>query len=149
VREQEPATLADEVTTDPPAAAADRAIARGELYPQYEHEFIGELEGDADEFDLLREQVLIGYGYQTARAYWGDLEHWRDWCLSYRRPLDPILATPFQVRRYLQWLEHADYSPNTRARRLTALRKLFQQAVADGELEIDPTEGMTAPPRRK
>jgi hypothetical protein len=89
------------------------ALQRSELYPQYQHEIVRELPGEADEFDLIRERMLEGYGYNTARAYWGDLEHWRDWCYQQEPATDGLHAGQRAVTDYLDELDAASYSPNT------------------------------------
>jgi hypothetical protein len=61
---------------------------------------ISKLKGTADEFDLVRERLLVAYGHNTARAYWSDLEHWRDWCVAQDPAIDPVHATNHDTVRY-------------------------------------------------
>jgi hypothetical protein len=42
-------------------------------------------------FSELREELLVGYGYQTARAYWADLQHVAEW--AEERELDVLQLT--------------------------------------------------------
>jgi site-specific recombinase XerD len=86
----------------------------------------------ADEFDLAREHLLLGYRFNTARAYWGDLEHWRDWCMDLPDAVDPLWPTSSDIEHYLLSMRVAGYSPNTVARRLTTLRAFFADADRGG-----------------
>lgn len=96
---------------------------RAELYPDYQRGLLRELPGVADEFDVLRERMLLRYGYQTARAYWADLEHWRDWCLSQHPPVQPLGCANEDLSRYLAAIEALGYAPTTLARRRSVLRR--------------------------
>ncbi|MGX7681591.1 site-specific integrase [Jatrophihabitans sp. DSM 45814] len=117
-----------------------------DLYPEYLGPIVSEIAGRADSFDLLREQALEGQRYNTARAYWGDLEHWRDWC-ERECMTDPFGATTQSIVAYLNELSELAYSPNTRARRLTALRAFYRAAVAQDLVGSDPTAAV--PPIRR
>lgn len=134
--------------TKTPPAPSQQVVRKGELYPQHLGTVIRELPGQADEFDLIREELLAGYGYHTARAYWGDLEHWRDWCLEQEPAVEPLRATTADVKRYLDQMGEAGYSPNTRARRLTMLRILYA-AVGNGDDSCNPTTVVPVIRRRR
>jgi hypothetical protein len=101
----------------------EAVLQRGALYPNYQRGIVSQLPGDADAFDVLREQLLLGYGFQTARAYWADLEHWRDWCREQQPAVDPLNLTGEEQRRYVQALDAAGYATTTRARRQSILRR--------------------------
>lgn len=100
------------------------APMRSQLYPQYRLPIVRELDDQADEFDLRREQFLLGYGLNTARAYWADLEDWRDWCQRQQPKVEPLSATERDRQRYLDEMGEAGYSRNTIRRRFTAVTKL-------------------------
>ncbi len=136
-----------EQTTAPPQTRT--VPAKNELYPNYRGMIIGEDIREADEFDLLREQLLEGYGYNTARAYWGDLEHWRDWCEDQDSPFHPFDSTTEQIDAYLKQMAVDGYSPNTRARRLTAIRTMCEQAVRAALIDGNPTLSVGTVKRRK
>jgi site-specific recombinase XerC len=78
-----------------------------------------------ERFCAWREEMLVNYGYNTARAYWSDLEGWRDWCCDEEPTVDALEPSPNDIVRYLRELIESGYSPNTVARRLTALRLFF------------------------
>jgi len=79
-----------------------------------------ELEERYQRFAELREDFLVGYGYNTARAYWGDLEHLNDWCME--RGLDVLALSEQDLKKYLAWMKRRGYSASTRRHRVTALR---------------------------
>lgn len=81
--------------------------------------------GEGGAYELACELVLLNYGYQTARAYLADFECFARWCDVQRPPVAPLDATSCVIWRYLTELRLRGYSPNTVARRLTALRLLF------------------------
>lgn len=128
--------------TDPSETEAGRHVdpgsaAQDELrYPENEHEIIGVSgpsnwrHGLADElpwwerFADVRENILLDYGYNTARAYWGDLEDLAMWCA--RRGFDPFELTDVQVRQYFALLRRRGYSESTIRRRQTSMRKLLR-----------------------
>jgi hypothetical protein len=75
-------------------------------------------------FDL-REDLLLDYGHNTARAYWGDLQDWFDWAVA--RDKDVLALTDKDVTQYCALLRRRNYSESTIRRRKTALR-LLQRA---------------------
>lgn len=107
-------------------------IQRSQLYPQHLLPIIREISERADRFDLLRERMLLPYHHNTARAYWGDLEHWRDWCQEQGNHVDSLHPTSGDIERYLREILDRGYSPNTAARRLTALRGFFNIVIGSG-----------------
>ncbi len=84
-------------------------------YPENQSPLRAELEERYERFAQLREDFLLDYGYNTARAYWGDLEHLNDWCMQ--RGLDVLTLEEQQFKRYLTWLRRRKYSPSTVRRR--------------------------------
>src|SRR4051794_16123673 len=92
------------------------------MYPDYLMPMAGMSAASDDPFDAARESLLLSYGYNTARAYWGDLEHWRDWCRDQEPPVQSMAPSADAVAGYLSQLAAWEYSPNTVARRLTTLR---------------------------
>lgn len=82
--------------------------------------FLRELEERDRRFADAREAYLIDYGYNTARAYWGDLEHLYDWCE--KRGFDIFTLTDKQFRQYQALLRRRRYSESTIRRRGTAWR---------------------------
>jgi len=74
-------------------------------------------------FDL-RESVCLNYGYNTARAYWGDLDDWFRWAIE--RNKDILNLTEQDQKQYFALLRRQKYSESTIRRRSTALRLLFR-----------------------
>lgn len=77
-------------------------------------------------FAEVREEMLLGYGYNTARAYWGDLEHNNDWAME--RGKDILTLSDRDFRQYCSLLRRRHYSESTIRRRGTALRALVTQS---------------------
>ncbi|WP_414684842.1 site-specific integrase [Mycobacterium sp.] len=97
-------------------------------------------------FTELRELILLDYGYNTARAYWGDLDDVYRW--SIERGKDVLALRESDVRQYVSLLRRRKYSENTIRRRVTALRKLYALITADNTK--NPTYNVVVPrPRKK
>lgn len=79
-------------------------------------------------FEEAREEFLINYGYNTARAYWGDLEDLHDWCQ--RRGFDIFGLTSAQFAQYQSLLRRRRYTESTIRRRWTAWRGWAKVASA-------------------
>lgn len=96
----------------------------GEYYPENLMPIVAELEVRYQRFSELREQVLLDYGYNTARAYWSDLDSICIWALG--REKDRLHLTEGDVRQYVSLLRRRKHSENTIRRHITALRKLHE-----------------------
>lgn len=79
-------------------------------------------------FDL-REELLLDYGYNTARAYWSDLQDWFEWAVE--RDKDILKLTEKDQIQYYALLRRRKYSESTIRRRRTAMR-LVQGALSTG-----------------
>lgn len=99
-----------------------------ERYPEHRSMFIRELPERDRRFAEAREAYLIGFGYNTARAYWGDLEHLYDWCDH--RGFDIWTLTQAQFRQYQALLRRRKYSESSIRRRRTAYRGLLTPVAA-------------------
>ncbi len=89
--------------------------------------FLGGLP-DKGEFDLLREDFLLGFKESTARAYKADLEDYLEWCIS--EAVDPLKPANVDSVRYGRSLESRGYSTATQARRRSALRRFLHHAMS-------------------
>ncbi|MBY6385428.1 site-specific integrase [Rhodococcus erythropolis] len=96
-----------------------------EFYPENLMPVASQLEVRYRRFSELREQVLLDYGYNTARAYWSDLDSICIWALE--RDKDPLDLTEKEIRQYVSLLRRRRYSENTIRRHVTALRKIYRQ----------------------
>lgn len=110
------------------------AAATGPRYPETQLPVVAELPERWRAFSALREELLLGYGYQTARAYWGDLQHIAEW--ADERGLDVLQLTEAEIRRYLALLRRRKYSESTVRRRVTSLRA-FYAVVVDAGVRFD------------
>ena len=98
-------------------------------YPESEHPFHAGLAQRNQRFADQREEFLLGYGYNTARAYWGDLEDIKDWAEG--RGFKVLELTEAQFKQYLARMKRRGYSPNTIRRRACTWR-LFGADVLIG-----------------
>jgi site-specific recombinase XerD len=81
-------------------------------------------------FDL-REELLLNYGYNTARAYWADLQDWFEWAVA--RGKDVLTLTEADQKQYCALLRRRGYSESTVRRRRTAIHLLVVRARLPGE----------------
>ena len=99
-------------------------------YPEHLMDFAPDYGDDIPEswrrFFDLREELLVGYGYNTARAYWGDLQDWFEWAVE--RDKDILDLTEKEMRQYYALLRRRKYSESTIRRRRTAIRLLLGHA---------------------
>jgi site-specific recombinase XerD len=75
---------------------------------------------DAGEFDVLREDFLLGFAERTARAYKADLEDFREWCV--RERVDPTRPSATDLEQFMRSVRERGLAAGTVARRAMALR---------------------------
>lgn len=75
-------------------------------------------------FDL-REDILLDYGYQTARAYWADLQDIFEWAVE--RDKDVLALTDRDLRQYCALLRRRKYSESIIRRRMVTWRKMKER----------------------
>lgn len=122
-------------TADPESAPSHDVRAEGAsrspLYPDYllpiagshGHRSAEEAAPERNErLCAIREDALLGYGYNTARAYWGDLDDLFFWAES--RDKDVLDLSERDFRQYRALLRRRKYSESTVRRRATAYRHL-------------------------
>ena len=104
-------------------------------YPENTMEFAPTYPGDIPEqwqrFFDLREELLLDYGYNTARAYWADLQDWFEWAVA--RDRDVLALTERDEKQYYALLRRRGYAESTVRRRKTAMRllsRLLPPAIA-------------------
>lgn len=71
---------------------------------------------------MIREELLLGYGYNTARAYWGDLEDLFWWAEN--RGKDLLNLSEKDFKQYCALLRRRGYSESTIRRRGTSFNLL-------------------------
>ena len=82
------------------------------------------------QFADFREEVLLDYGYNTARAYWADLQDTFEWAME--RDKDILQLTEKDLRRYVALHRRRKYAETTIRHRITVLRLLYAQAIIAG-----------------
>lgn len=114
---------------EPNREAADvehDAAGRVRRYPDNQRMFPTEAPDDAipeswQRFYDTRESILLDYGYNTARAYYADLQDIFEWAVA--RKKDVLALTEEDIRRYCALLRRRKYSENTIRRRMVAWGK--------------------------
>lgn len=107
-----------------------------EFYPDHLLPVISARQVDYGRFAEIRESVLLNYGRNTARAYWGDLDDVFWWAQA--REKDVLELSVKDVRQYVALLRRRKYSETTIRRRVTALRMFYDELVACGMNESNP-----------
>jgi hypothetical protein len=97
-------------------------------YPNDQAPIRAQLLAKGQRFEELREDLLLGYCYNTARAYAADLDDIYDWTKA--NYLDIFQLTEDELAAYSATLVELDYSLNTVRRRRTAHRRLISVARA-------------------
>lgn len=134
--------------------SGEGAPGGGALYPDESMPIAGAADAWAHRFDpplpwwdafaRAREDVVLDFRLNTARAYWTDLDDVAFWCA--RRGLDPLALTERQVREYVALLRRRRYSENTIRRRITSLRKFFERTNPPG---VNPAEAVIIKRQRR
>lgn len=126
----EPGDLRGGADDEPPAPPGFHWLREGERrrYPDYLLPIAGQLVPDDERFAEAREEFLLGYGHQTARAYRADLDDAYSWAL--RRGFDVLKVSEDQIRQYLALLRRRKYTVGAIRRRVTTLRRLQVVAAA-------------------
>ena len=98
-------------------------------YPDYLMDFPPDLPPEQvqhwQRFFNLREDILLDYGYQTARAYWADLQDIFEWAVA--RDKDVLALTDRDLRQYCALLRRRKYSEATIRRRMVSWRKMEEK----------------------
>ena len=81
-------------------------------------------------FEELREEFLMDYTYNTARAYWSDLEQIRDW--AEERGKDVLALTESDLKQYAALLRRRKYSESTVRRRRIVWKLLRGTRKSEG-----------------
>ncbi len=84
---------------------------------------------------------------RTVRAYRADLEQFAVWAAA--RGLSPRDVGPKDVRAYVAALSERDLAPSTSARKLAALRALFNSQREHGQIAQNPAELVSTPKRAR
>jgi site-specific recombinase XerD len=90
-------------------------------------------------YAALRDEFVVGFGYQTARAYAADLDHLHGWAAA--SELDVLGLGVADIERYVVELTSQAYSPNTLVRKRSALRGFYSLAAAMHARTSSPMSG--------
>jgi site-specific recombinase XerD len=101
---------------------------------------------DHQRYAALRDEYVVNLGYNTARAYAGDLNQLFDWALA--RGTDVLDLTSREITLYVESLLDHHYSANTVARKRTALRGFYALAVSKQARADSPMNGWGTPRRQ-
>jgi site-specific recombinase XerD len=94
---------------------------------------------------LLEDLARRNAAPRTVRAYRADLEQFAVWADA--RGLSPGDVGPKDVRSYVAALSERELAPSTSARKLAALRALFNSQREHGEVMQNPAELVSTPKR--
>lgn len=117
-----------------------------ERYPDRHFAFGSELPDRWTKFVEVREDLLLDYGYDTARAYWSDLQHAYEWAAGHDK--DILKLTQKDIRAYVALHRRRKYSETSIRRRVTALRLLYGLLVREGDRPDNPAEHVVIPKPR-
>ncbi|HWY17947.1 MAG TPA: tyrosine recombinase XerC [Solirubrobacteraceae bacterium] len=130
--------------TQAPARAGTRTRAGG--YKERCDEAIARTWREA--IELLRDdQTRRDMAPRTVRAYRTDLDQFAAWADA--RGLRPADVAPKDVRAYVAALSERELAPSTSARKLAALRALFNSQREHGLVAQNPAELVSAPKRAR
>lgn len=99
-------------------------------YPDIDMPFARTVPELYERFAQIREDICLDYNYNTARAYWADLDDLLYWAIQ--RDKDPLHLTDKDLTQYIALHRRRHYSENTIRRRLVVIRKL-QRRVSETE----------------
>jgi len=95
-----------------------------ERYPDNHMEYAPQIPEEWKTFLDLREDLLVNYTYNTARAYWADLQDWFEWAAE--RDKDILHLSAKDQTQYIALLRRRKYSENTIRRRKIVLNMLYR-----------------------
>ena len=107
----------------PESKAADTPV----YYPDADMPFARSIPETYQRFAQIREDICLDYGYNTARAYWADLDDLFYWATE--RGKDPLNLSDKDITQYIALLRRRKYSENTIRRRKVVIRKLGQRTT--------------------
>jgi integrase/recombinase XerC/integrase/recombinase XerD len=96
---------------------------------------------------LLEDLARRDAAPRTVRAYHADLDQFAAWACG--RELSPTDIGPKDVRAYVAALSERELAPSTSARKLAALRALFNSQREHGKVAQNPAELVSTPKRAR
>lgn len=90
-----------------------------------------------------------GLSQNTLNAYRTDLKNFTGWLVRQDQSAKPetslIHAPREKISAYLEELENRDFSPRSRARLLSSLRRFYGYLVREKQIEVDPVALLSGP----
>jgi len=78
----------------------------------------------------------------TLRDYKIHIDSFLRWCDEHNR--HPLSIHDYQMRMYMEWMVNREYTDNTIAIKLSAIRGFYQAALKIGLIELNPCEDLKA-----
>ena len=116
---------ARDAATPAPEELGREAAGTIAYYPDADMPFAREIPKQYQRFAQIREDICLDYSYNTARAYWADLDDLFYWATE--RGKDPLNLSDKDITQYIALLRRRKYSENTVRRRRVVIRKLRQR----------------------
>lgn len=91
--------------------------------------------------------LVLSASRHTRRAYWGDAQHWLDFCR--RKRVDPAATTALMVAAWVESMKRANLAPKTCNRRLSALASIYDWLRRNkrGSVDSNPFSASEGPKR--
>jgi site-specific recombinase XerD len=129
-------------------AAKGRAYARARNGAQKEQHTAAIARAWQEAIELLQDDLTRrDMAARTVRAYRVDLDQFAAWAAAHE--LYPADIDPKNVRGYVAALSERELAPSTSARKLAALRALFNSQREHGLVEQNPAELVATPKRTR
>lgn len=94
---------------------------------------------------MLHLGIEKGVSESTLRAYEGDILQFFAWLKDAGGGDDPSSTLPAHVKSWLGSLSRNGYTPRSISRKVASLRSFFSWLARNGEIDRDPTLGLSTP----
>ena len=112
---------------------------------------------DAEELDAANEELVAGFcsslaveynrSLHTIRNYQTDIRAFLRWCTAQKLQVERLSHQ--QIRRYLAYLEQAQYSRRTINRHLSSIKGFYRLMVVTGRCSTNPANLLSGPKQAK
>jgi integrase/recombinase XerC len=94
---------------------------------------------------MLHLGIEKGVSESTLRAYEGDILQFFTWLEESGGGTEPSSTVPAHVKSWLGSLSRNGYTPRSTSRKVASLRSFFSWLARHGEIDRDPTLGLSTP----
>ncbi len=94
---------------------------------------------------MLHLGIEKGVSESTLRAYEGDILQFFTWLEESGGGTEPSSTVPAHVKSWLGSLSRNGYTPRSISRKVASLRSFFSWLARNGEIDRDPTLGLSTP----